>query len=323
MKIIYNRNDWKEEAVVATIGFFDGVHSGHRFLLQQMQNLARERRLPSTVITFPTHPRVVLHADYQPKLLNSLDEKLALLSKSGIDYVIVMDFTHALSLLSARDFISTALALDWNVKTLLIGFDNRFGFQRSKGFEQYAHYGSECGMEVINISSYQSDSGVVVSSSAVRRLIEAGDVAAASQLLGYYYRLKGHVVNGYQIGRQIGFPTANIAVDEWFKVIPRSGSYAVRVTIDEQQYKGMLYIGTRPTINNDDSLCIEVNIFDFSNDIYNKAIVVEFIAFIREEKKFDSLEELRKQMEIDREVVLSQSKNVSIVIANAVKQSLI
>ena len=300
MKIIYNNNDWEEVAVVATVGFFDGVHSGHRFLLRAMLELAKERRLPAAIITFPVHPRVILHSDYQPKVLNTFDEKIELLSKTGIDYVIVMDFTPTLAALTAREFITTVLAARWRVKSLLIGYDHRFGFQRAEGFEQYAAYGRECGMEVVKISSYDGAQGATISSSMVRRMIEGGHVAAASHMLGYPYLLKGHVVGGHQIGRKIGFPTANIAVDDKCKMIPRSGSYAVWVTVAGQKYKGMLYIGSRPTVESDDSLRIEVNIFDFSKDIYNEPITVEFVEFIREEKQFGSLDELREQMQEDK-----------------------
>ena len=303
MKIIYDRDDWREEAVVATIGFFDGVHTGHCSLLQEMRDLAKERRLPSAIITFPIHPRVVLQSDYQPKLLNAFEEKLVLLSKTGVDYVIVMDFTAELAALTARAFILTVLASEWRVKTLFIGYDNRFGYQRAEEFEQYVVYGNECGMDVVKASLYRNDKGLVVSSSMVRNLIGNGDMAAVSRMLGYHYQLKGHVVGGHQIGRKIGFPTANIAVDERFKVIPRNGSYAVWVTIDGQRYKGMLYIGSRPTIEYDDALGIEVHIFDFSADIYNESIVVEFAGFIREDTRFDSLDELREQMEKDRQAV--------------------
>lgn len=299
MKVIYDRNEWKEKEIVATIGFFDGVHPGHRFLLREMLELAKVRKLPSAVITFPVHPRIVLQSDYQPKLLNSFDEKLELLSKTGIDYVIVMDFTPALAALTAQTFITDVLSAQWHVSTLLIGHDHRFGHQRAEGFEQYVAYGRACGMEIVKATSY-SEKGVAVSSSAIRRLIERGDVETASHLLGYYYRLKGHVVGGHKVGRLIGFPTANIAVDEKFKVIPQSGSYAVWIKVDNKRYKGMLYIGSRPTVNNGNNLSIEVNIFDFSADIYNQPITVEFVKFIREDMKFNSLDELREQMEADR-----------------------
>ena len=302
MKIIYDRKNWKEESIVATVGFFDGVHSGHRFLIRKLCDLARERQLRAAVITFPVHPRVVLHSDYQPKLLNSFNEKMELLSMTGIDYVMLMDFSTALATLTARDFIISTLAVEYHVKSLLIGFDHRFGFQRSEEFEQYVVYGRECDMEIVRASAYNGEQGIAVSSSVVRRLIEAGDVATVSRLLGYHYQLKGHVIVGHQVGRKIGFPTANIALDEPLKVIPRKGSYAVWITMDGGQYKGMLYIGSRPTFENDDSLCIEVNIFDFSKDIYDESIIVEFVAFIREDCKFNSPDELRKQMEEDKDV---------------------
>lgn len=302
MKVVYDINDWTEKAVVATIGFFDGVHPGHRFLLREMRELAAERNLPSAVFTFPVHPRVVLQSDYQPKLLNSFEEKLTLLSETGIDYVIVMDFTPELAALTARSFIADILSSKWHVKTLLIGYDHRFGHLRAEGFEQYAMYGKECGLEIIEASSY-SEKGVAVSSSAVRRLIEGGEVAAASRLLGYYYHLKGHVVDGHKIGRRLGFPTANIAVDEKFKVVPKVGSYAVWIEVDGKRYKGMLYIGSRPTVDSDKERSIEVNIFDFSENIYHQPIVVEFVDFIREDRKFDSLDELREQMQKDKHTV--------------------
>ena len=305
MTIIYDSNDWKEEAVVATVGFFDGVHPGHRFLLQKMCDLAKERRLPSAVITFPVHPRTVLHSDYQPKLLNSFEEKLELLSTTGVDYIIVIDFTPELASLTAREFISNVLVSGWHVKTLLVGFDHRFGFQRAEGFDKYVEYGMEYGMEIVKISSYSSENGKAVSSSMVRRLIETGDMAAVTHLLGYHYRLKGRVVKGHQLGRKLGIPTANMDVDEKLKVIPRSGSYAVWVTVDGRKYKGMLYVGSRPTIDYDNSLRIEVNIFDFSRDIYDVSIIVEFVEFIREDRKFDSLDDLMVQMEEDRKIIMN------------------
>ena len=300
MKIIYDRNDWREKAVLATIGFFDGVHSGHRFLLREMQQFAAERMIPSAVITFPIHPRVVLQSDYQPKLLNSFDEKLKLLSETGIDYIIVMDFTPELARLSAREFMETVLVPEWHVQTLLVGYNHRFGFRNSKETEKQILDGKEYGLEVIKTTSYGRDKEMAVSSSMIRSLIEVGDVAVASRLLGYRYQLKGHVIDGNQMGRRLGFPTANMAVDEKYKALPRNGSYAVRITIDHKKYNGMLYIGSRPTIGNDNSLRIEANIFDFSEDIYNESIVVEFIEFIREERKFDLLDELRKQMREDK-----------------------
>ena len=305
MNVIYNIEDWKEEAVVATIGFFDGVHPGHKYLLLEMQKLAAERQLPSAVITFATHPRVVLQSDYQPKLINSFDEKLDLLSKTGVDYIIVIDFTTSLAALSAREFISGFLSEKLHVRTLLIGYDHRFGHNRTEGFEEYEICGRECGMEVVKMLPF-ADEELIVSSTKVRHLIAKGDMAATSHLLGYRYRLKGRVINGYKVGRTIGFPTANIIVDEKNKMLPLNGSYAVWIIIDGLRYRGMLYIGHRPTLDYKDSISIEINIFDFSEDIYNKSVVVEFVEFIREDMKFESLDELSAQMKEDKEKAIFQ-----------------
>ncbi|MDR0393788.1 MAG: riboflavin biosynthesis protein RibF [Tannerella sp.] len=310
MKIIHDIKDWGKDAVVATIGFFDGVHSGHRFLLEEMRRIASERNLPAAVITFPVHPRVILQSDYQPKLLNSFEEKLKLLSLTGIDYAIVMDFTPSLAALTAREFITDVLSRQWHVKTLLIGYDHRFGHLRSEGFERYAVYGRTCGMEVLSAVSC-TEEGIAISSSKIRELLHAGDVAGAARILGYFYRLKGHVTEGNKVGRSIGFPTANIAVDEKFKVIPSTGSYAVWVTIGGKRFKGMLYIGSRPTLRDGGEVSIEVNIFDFSGDIYDEPVTVEFVDFIRRDMKFNSLDELKIQMRKDKINVLSTIEDPS------------
>ena len=301
MQIIYDKNNWDEEAVAATIGFFDGVHPGHRLLLQEVKQLAAERGIPSALITFPVHPRVVLRADYQPKLLNSFGEKLNLLSETGVDYIIVLDFTPELAALTAREFMETILVPDWHVCTLLVGYNHRFGSKDDEEKEQYALDGKACCVEVIKTSAYSSMEGMAISSSKIRRLLEAGDVAKFSSLLGYNYQLRGHIIKGNHLGRQMGFPTANIEVDEKNKVIPRNGSYAVRITTGNKKYNGMLYIGSRPSIGNDDSLRFEVNIFDFADDIYDEPISVEFVTFVRESQKFDSLDELSKQIQADKE----------------------
>lgn len=288
--------------LAATIGFFDGVHLGHRFLIEEMKEIARQQNLPSAVITFPEHPRTVLQTDYQPKLLNSFDEKVQQLASTGIDYCIVLDFTVALSQLTAREFISTVLAEQFHVKTLLIGYDHRFGRDRADGFEQYVCYGAECGMEVIQATPYEGGR-ITVSSSEIRRLLAGGRVKEAADLLTYPYQLKGKIVSGYKVGRTLGFPTANIQVEEPFKVIPGIGVYAVWVYLDGKRYKGMLYIGARPTLNNGDHVTLEVNILHFSGDIYQEEITVAFIQPIREDIKFASLDELRAQLARDRETV--------------------
>jgi riboflavin kinase/FMN adenylyltransferase len=299
MKIISDIKDWKEEAVAATVGFFDGVHPGHCFLIKEMLHIASDRRLPAAVITFPLHPRAVLQPDYRPELLNSFDEKLERLSQAGVDYAVVIDFTPSLAALTAREFMTGVLSRQWRVKTLLAGYDHRFGHARSEGFEQYALHGRACGMEVLRAAPYH-DRGVAFSSSRVRQLLHAGNVAGAARMLGYFYRLEGHVVEGCKIGRSLGFPTANIEVDEKSKLIPSAGSYAVRVMIRGKQYGGMLYTGSRPTLRDNGKVHIEVNIFNFSGNLYGEPLTVEFVDFIRKDMKFDSLGALKQQMQEDK-----------------------
>ena len=301
MIVVRDFDRLKGKELVATIGFFDGVHLGHRFLIDEMKEIAKARNLPSAIITFPEHPRAVLHADYQPKLLNSFEEKLQQLETTGVDYCIVLDFTIELSRLSAKEFITSILAKSLHVKTLLIGYDHRFGHDRTDGFEQYVVYGTECGIEVLKASPYD-EGNTAVSSSEIRKLLQAGNVAEAAYLLTYPYQLLGHIVSGYKVGRTLGFPTANIRVDEPFKVIPGIGVYAVWVEVEGERYKGMLYIGDRPTLNNGKDISMEVNILDFSGDIYNDSIRVSFVQYVRGDIKFDSLEDaIRKLMEEEQE----------------------
>lgn len=302
MIVVRDTEILKEERLVATIGFFDGVHKGHRFLLRELKQLAGAAGLPSAVITFPQHPRAVLHADYQPKLLNSFDEKLERLAETGIDYCIVLDFTPELSRLTAREFITTLLCGRLHVDTLLIGYDHRFGHNREDGFEAYVAYGAACGIRVVKASRY-SEGEAAVSSSKVRSLLAECQVEAAARLLTYPYRLQGHIVGGYQVGRELGFPTANIQVDEPFKIIPGIGVYAVRVLLDGVRYKGMLYIGRRPTLNNGENIALEVHILHFSGNIYEHGISVAFLHHIREDIRFNSVQELVEQLKRDRDTV--------------------
>lgn len=307
MIVIRNTDILKEKALVATIGFFDGVHLGHRYLIEEMKRVAKQRNLPSAVITFPEHPRAVLHADYQPKLLNSFEEKLEHLAATGIDYCIVLDFTLELSRLTASEFIHSLLADKLHVKTLLIGYDHRFGYDRTDGFEQYVDYGAACGMEVLKASRY-TEGEAAVSSSEIRKLILAGQVEKATEHLTYPYQMRGSIVSGYKVGRTLGFPTANIQVDEPFKVMPGIGVYAVWVYMEDKRYKGMLYIGNRPTLDNGDNITLEVNILNFSGDIYNNVLTVSFIYYVRGDIRFDTLEELKDQLAEDRNTVDSLLK---------------
>ena len=290
---------------VATVGFFDGVHAGHRFLIEELKALAHARNMQSLVITFNIHPRKVLNSDYQPQLLNTLSEKLELLNSTGVNAVEVLEFNSELASLSAFDFIKTVLKERYNVSTLLVGHDHRFGHKRSDGFPEYKHYAEMLCMEVIQAGRYKTAEDRHVSSSNIRLAIGQGDINHANKLLTYLYSFEGKVIDGFRVGRKIGFPTANLLPLDADKLIPPFGVYAVRVVHVETVYKGMMNIGTRPTLNNSYHTSLEVHILDFDQDIYNQIIKVEFIQKIRDEQKFDSVDKLIEQLKKDKEIVSS------------------
>ena len=294
---------------VGTIGFFDGVHIGHRHLIKQVRAIAKKEGLPSAVITFPVHPRKVLQADYQPALLCGYDEKIEQLATTGIDYCISLPFTADLSKLSAEDFMQQILKNDIGLHTLIVGYDHRFGRNREDGFVEYEKIGEDIGMKVIKGEEYQHN-GENVSSTKIRSILHEGDIEKANFLLSYNYTLSGKIVEGYQVGRTIGFPTANIRSWERFKVIPKLGVYAVLVHIRDVIYEGMLYIGKRPTLHDDPEVSVEVNIFNFDGDLYEQSLKVEFIDFIRGDNKFSSIDPLVKQIHNDKEMVLSRLKAI-------------
>jgi riboflavin kinase/FMN adenylyltransferase len=289
----------------ATVGFFDGVHSGHRFLIDQLKAEAAPRGLKTMIITFGTHPRKVLHDSFQPQLLTSYDEKLRLLKSSGVDRVEVLDFTLEMARMTAQEFISDLLAERLNVKLLLVGHDHRFGRNREDGFPEYKAYGQQSGMEVIQAERFSTGNHNHISSSVIRKLIENGQLPEAGELLGYTYEFTGKVVSGYQVGRKIGFPTANLQVEPAEKLIPGTGVYAVEVEWQGHCYPGMMNIGYRPTIGNARQLSLEVHIIEFGEDIYNQLLKVRFLYKIREEKKFDSLDALILQLKDDKMVVMN------------------
>lgn len=295
-----------ERPLALTIGFFDGVHLGHRYLVSELSEFAKKREFASAVLTFRTHPRQVLHSDYIPSLLTTADEKIALLKETGVDYVVMTEFTQDLSMLTAQEFMRL-LHDNLNVRCLMIGYDHRFGHNRSEKFEDYVRFGKEIGIEVVQSSPLVID-GINVSSSVVRKTISEGDVAKAAKLLGREYSLAGTVVKGFQVGRTIGFPTANIAYDD-SRMLPKDGVYAARVAVDSHLYDAMLYIGSRPTVNTG-KISVEAYLFDFSDDIYGKNVNVRFVDRIRDSIKFDSIEELKKQLgkdEIKAKLLMANS----------------
>ena len=330
--------------MVATIGFFDGVHRGHQCLIRQVQDEALQRGMRSLIITFDRHPRAVFAPGAVPPLLTTAEEKMALLKATGIDDIYVLPFDKAMAALTAREFMQQVLKEQLGVKVLVIGYDHRFGRRETidpatksqgtiqekdavEGFAEYQGYGREMGIEVVLAKELE---GEHVSSSEVRRALESGDVQRAAQLLGRPYTWTGRVVHGHEVGRQLGFPTANlVAVDRSAqgdtshmkkgqetvgKMLPARGAYAVRVKServksekwdDEEWDAGMLNIGQRPTIDNGSDISIEAHLFDFEGDLYGQTLTLSFIARLREERRFASEEELMAQLQADKQVALS------------------
>lgn len=298
------------QPIAATIGFFDGVHLGHRHLIHQLKQLAKDANLATALITFAVHPRKVLNKEYQPQLLTNLDERLNRLSTTGVDYCYVIDFDKELSEMNAADFIQRVLVGKLHTQLLLIGYDHRFGKDRAQGFEDYQAYGKACGMQVVKAEKLAGEQHV--SSTTIRHLLENGDVRTAEKLLSYHYSLEGRVVAGNQLGRTIGFPTANIKILDSAKIVPPEGVYAAVATVADKQYEGMVYVGNRPTISNAGEKRIEIHLFDFVGDIYGEKIHLDFLEFIRPGVKFSGLEDLQRQLTKDRENVLNVFKGTSV-----------
>lgn len=303
MKTIFTDTDNAEMApCVATIGFFDGVHRGHRYLIKAVTGCAAANpELQSTVITFDRHPRQVLNMDFQPKLLSTLDEKLALLSKTGADNCVVLHFDREMAAMPAYDFMRDVLRDRLNVRKLIMGYDNRFGHSRTEGFDDYVGYGREIGIEVVRGNAFVLN-GVNVSSSVIRTFLSGGEADMAAMCLGYPYFFSGKVTGGYREGRKMGFPTANVKVTDAQKLIPENGVYAVKARVEgcDRLLKGMMNIGKRPTFDGHETT-LEVNIFDFDEDIYGREIDVMFYHRLRSEHKFSSVKKLVDQLRLDRE----------------------
>ena len=286
--------------MIATIGFFDGVHIGHCHLINMLKKVARERGVESCVITFDRHPRQVVQPEWCPEMLTTLEEKTQLLEATGIDRCEVLHFDRDMANQSAHDFMLHTLKEKLGVSILVTGYDNRFGHNRSEGFEDYVRYGKEIGIEVIK-GEELTDGSNNVSSSSIRRMLKEGRIEDATRCLGREYQLTGTVVGGEHIGRTIGFPTANIRPDDSSKLIPANGVYAVDVWSqagDINRERAMLNIGTRPTFNGT-ATTIEVHIPHFAGNLYGSTLSIAFLRKIREERKFDSPEALVEQFNKD------------------------
>lgn len=284
-----------KKSCAVTIGFFDGVHQGHRFLLQQLEEIASDEGLSAMAVTFDRHPKEVVSKDFAPSLLTTQAEKLSLLSESFKGEIVVLPFTQELCSLTAKEFMQSVLREKMNAKILLMGYNHRFGHGGGT-LEEYVAWGREADIEVRMARALE---GEKVSSSRIRNLIAEGNVEKANTLLGYRYFMTGSIIEGKQIGRQIGFPTANLSLPKQ-KLLPACGVYAVGVEMTNGTRKsGMLCIGHRPTVEANGELSIEVHIFDFDGNLYGKEIRLEFIGRLREERRFSSLEELQLQLRRD------------------------
>ncbi|MEM1123147.1 MAG: bifunctional riboflavin kinase/FAD synthetase [Bacteroidota bacterium] len=285
---------------VITIGSFDGVHKGHQIILERVKELARKVDGESVVITFHPHPRLVVYPkDTSLRLINNTDEKISLLERYGINNVVVVPFTIAFSQQSADEYIEKFLLEKFNPKCVVIGYDHRFGLNRQGDINYLKYYSQKADFEVDEIEPQQIDE-ITVSSTKIRTAIQAGEVKKAAKLLGHNFILSGIVVKGQQIGKTIGFPTANLKPLSAHKLLPKEGIYATFVHHQGERYEGMLYIGTRPTLPEHDNKTIEVNIFGFDRQIYGEEVTLELVAFIREDAKFDSLEALQTALAADK-----------------------
>lgn len=288
---------------MVTLGTFDGVHKGHKVIINRLKEIATKYDGQSVLLTFYPHPRMVLQPDSDLKLLNTIEEKTTLLEKAGIDHLIIHPFDQKFSRLSSVEFVRDILVNQIGTKKLVIGYDHHFGRNREGSFEHLSECEPVYGFDVEEIPAQEVDE-VNVSSTKIRRALNDGDVKTANSYLGYKYFLHGKVIHGDKLGRELGFPTANLSVINAYKLIPKNGIYAVEIDRKGEKLRGMANIGTRPSIaKNDGSLKVEVNIFDFSQEIYDEKLKLTFVQRIREEKKFETLGELTKAMQQDEQNV--------------------
>ncbi|ACU92921.1 riboflavin biosynthesis protein RibF [Capnocytophaga ochracea DSM 7271] len=286
-----------QQPTVLTIGTFDGVHLGHQKIIERVVATARQEGLLATIFTFFPHPRMVVQHDKSLKLIHTLEEKKQLLQRLGVDLLVVQPFNEAFAQLTAEEFVSTILVQHLNVKKVIIGYDHRFGRNRTANISDMRLFGEKYGFAVEEISVQEVDE-VSVSSTKIREALNKGDVITAEHYLGTPYSLTGTVVHGLKLGRTLGYPTANIQVTEDYKLIPKDGVYAVYSYIDERKVYGMMSIGKNPTIEGKGA-SIEVYFFDFNGDLYDRELTIYFVKYLREERKFSSVALLKKQLQDD------------------------
>lgn len=293
--------DFNKESVV-TVGTFDGVHLGHRQIIEKLDSIKSLKSYRSIVITFEPHPQIVLkNRTHDVKILTTLDEKLELFENLGIDLAFVINFTNEFAKTPAEDFYKKYLIDGTGLSDLVLGYDHMFGKNREGNFDKLEKLSVKYGFCIDKIDEYKHG-GEHISSTVIRRLLEeSGDIKKAGQMLGGNYGFEGTVVEGRKLGREIGYPTANIGVSSEYKLIPKIGVYTVKAEVEGKSYHGMMSIGKNPTVTDDDSIKIEVNVFDFKDELYGKKIRISLVEYLRDEVKFNSLEELKNMLKKDKE----------------------
>lgn len=298
MNIFTTIKDFKSDRpTTVTLGTFDGVHLGHKKIIERLTKFSPSENT-SLVLTFFPHPRMVLQGDSELKLLNTIDEKAALLEKAGLENLIIHPFDQSFSELTAEEFVKNILVDQFNIGKIIIGHDHRFGRNRSADIHDLTAFGKKYHFDVEQISAQEIDE-VSISSTKIRNALHDGNIALANEYLGYSYFLTGTIVKGKQLGRTIGFPTANLKIDQNYKLIPKNGVYIVKSSIDGKIVYGMMNIGTNPTVNGQ-TQTIETNFLDFDADLYDKNLTIELLHRIRSEEKFESLDALKNQLAQDK-----------------------
>ena len=299
MKLFHSINDFQStKKTILTLGTFDGVHIGHKKILERITENTENGKYESLVLTFFPHPRMVLQEKSEIRLLNTIGEKIKLLEATGIENLVVHPFNESFSRLTAEEFVRTILVEKFQIQKIIIGHDHRFGRNRTANIDDLIAFGIEYGFEVEQISAEEIED-VSVSSTKIRKALNEGNMALANEYLGYNYFLNGTIVKGKQLGRTIGFPTANINIEEDYKLIPKIGVYVVKATINDESIFGMMNIGFNPTVNGEKQT-IEVHLFNFDKDIYDQSIEVSLLHYIRDEQKFSSVDALKAQLHQDK-----------------------
>jgi riboflavin kinase/FMN adenylyltransferase len=309
LKIFQSIQDFKPaKKTIITIGTFDGVHVGHKKIIDRVIRTAADRSCESLILTFFPHPRMVLQGHDGIKLLNTLDEKTQLLAEIGLQNLIIHPFDEAFSRLTAREFVETVLVAQLNIQKIIIGHDHRFGRNRDAGIDDLVQFGEQYGFEVEQIPAEEIDE-VSVSSTKIRNALSEGNMDLANSYLDYDYFLTGNVIKGRQLGRTIGFPTANIHISEPYKLIPKQGVFIVKSILEDNTVYGMMNIGTNPTVGGQ-TQSVEVYFLDFDKDLYGQTLKVSLLRFIRDEQKFESVGALKQQISKDKLTALSYIKQL-------------